>query len=387
MSLISKVRSVFSKKDIGLTSKEDRIFWKGFGAYGHREFTQVAAALRAGFVLSGNMGMMPVRVDGDDELGARVENLLNKRPNDLLTGVEFRELLTLHAVYTGAGRALIIRKSGTGEPLELIPLSPNWTSSGWVYENGQYVLPINIEDEGISGSFTRNDILEVTGPRWEMIQAIPVTNSCRQVLGLSSALQNRQARLSDSNAPYGVIIAKHGTGNDAISRLKESWSKQFGKSGIAVVDFDSDFRQLMQTPQDQQLVETMKFQIEEISRVYGVHPYFLMQTGGSGAQGAVGDVMLFHHMTGIGPWATRWEAAIDRSFFDSANLSCRLDESELMRTTPDVRAEIYAKALGSGGNKPWMTENEVRTGKSPFTLPEHESGNELAHNTGVSNET
>ena len=380
MSVFSRALEVFRKKEVGLTSsKEDRIFWSGLGTYGHREFSQVSAALRAGFVLASGMGMMPVRLQNSsgDVQGGKIYDLL-KKPNDMQTGVEFRETLTLHAVFSGAGRAFI-RRRADGEPVEIFPLHPTWMPTGWTMLNGEYVLPVSIPGEGFLGNFTRRDILEITNPRWDMINGMNVTTTCRNVLGLSTRLQDRQSQLSDSNAPYGVITAKAGTSAGAIDKLKASWVKQFGRTGIAVVDFEADFTQLMQTPADQQLLETMQFQIEEVARVYGVHPYLLMQTKGSGAQGAVSDVLLFHQIHGIGPWVCRFEDALACSLLLGSGLTAEMDESQLMRTTPQERAEIYAKALGAGGNKPWMTENEVRAGKSPFRLPNHEEGERLAH--------
>ena len=130
--------------------------------------------------------------------------------------------------------------------------------------------------------------------------------------------------------------------------------------------------------------DTMKFQVEEIGRVYGVHPYYLGQTSGSGSQGAISDVMLYHQVVTMAPWIERWEAALRRSVLRDTGVRANFDENVLMRTTPQVRAEIYARALGSGGNNPWMTEDEVREGKSPFNL--NAKGDEYWQNQGAGNE-
>ncbi|MGB1215955.1 MAG: phage portal protein [Pikeienuella sp.] len=366
MNLIPKIFRPAEKKSAGITDKEDRIFYHGVGEFGSREFSSVAAALRAGFVISGGMGMLPLRVEGPD--ASDLVRLINDEPNDLMTGVEFKEMMTLHALYVGAGRAYI-RRNALGSPVELIPLAPDWCGP-WVFKDGEYVLPVSIEREGVYGDFKRDDILEITSPRWNMLSGLNVTSACGRVLGLTRRLQDRQAQFADTKAPYGVLFVKDGQGQESVKRLKRSWAEQFGKTGIAVVDMDGDFQQLVQSSSDQQLIETMKFQIEEIARMYGVHPYYLMQTAGSGAQGAVSDVMLFHQANTMAPWITRWEAGLRRSLFKGRRGVPNFDENALMRTTPQVRAEIYARALGSGGNKPWMTEDEVRKGESPFNLPE-----------------
>ncbi len=377
-NLINRVRG--KSHSIQAETKEDRIFWNSLGIYGHQEFSKVSAAVRAGFILANGMGMMPVNLldeSGQQVIDERLNRLLNKRPNDFMTAVELRETITLHAVFTGTGRAWI-RRNSRKQPIEIMPLHPLWMANGWVWKDGEYVLAVQIPNEEFAGYFKREDIIEITNPRWDMISGMNTTKSCASVLGLSTRMQDRQANLSKANAPYGIITAKEGTSDGAIKKLKSAWVSQFGTSGIAVVDFDAKFDQLMQSPADQQLLETMKFQVAEVARVYGVHPYFLMQTEGSGAQGAVSDVMLFHQVHGIGPWVGRYEAALGFSLLNGTNYTAEMDESALMRSTPEMRAEIYAKALGAGGNKPWMTENEVRQGKSPFRLAEHKQGDQLA---------
>ena len=373
MNIVQRAVSAFSKKSynpsVHPTTKEERIYWSGFGGFGSTEWRSVAAALRAGNVVASGMGSMPIEVDSPE-----IVKVLNDQPNELQTGAEFVEQLTLHAVFTGAGRAFVDRKAG--KVSGLYPMLPNWTASEWKWIDGEYRMPVHI-DRGHNkseflGNFKRDDILEVTSPRWDMTGSMSVTQNCSNVLGLSRSLQQRQARLSDTNAPYGILTAKEGTSQSAIDKLKQSWSGQFGKTGIAVVDFEAAFTQLMQNASDQQLLETVQFQIEEIARVYGVHPYMLFKLSGSGSQGAISDIMLFHQVFTMGPWIRRWESALKRSV--TKGRSVNFDESALLRTTPNAKAEIHARALGAGGNRPWLTPNEVR---KEWGVGAHPEGNDL----------
>lgn len=384
MSIIGKIRKIFEKKDHGLVSKEDRIFWAGLDLSAGK-WGRVAAAVRAGNVIASGMGMMPVLLDGKEN--SEADRLLNIEPCELLTAVEFREMLTMHAVFTGTGRALIRRSTTRGTPIEMIPLHPDHMLSEWQLIDGEYRLFVSIHEEGISGYFRRQDVLEITNPRWEMIKGLNVTHECRNVLGLAAQLQDRQAALSNKNSPYGVLTISGGGSKEAIRALKESWKSQFGQTGIAVIDMDARFDQMMQSAADQQLLETMEFQVTEIARMYGVHPYLLMQTKGSGAQGAVSDAMIFHQAYTMAPWVARWEAALVKSLFKDSDTRPKFDESVLMRTTPDQRAGMYAKALGAGGNRPWMTEDEVRAGKSPFRLDARGDDFWQARGKDVMNET
>ena len=69
----------------GIEDKEDRLFYEGVGEVGSRQFTSVAAALRAGFVIAGGMGLLPLKTEGEDKNTSRVLDLINTEPNEFMT--------------------------------------------------------------------------------------------------------------------------------------------------------------------------------------------------------------------------------------------------------------------------------------------------------------
>lgn len=175
MSLLSKIIKPFGRKGYDPSqapqTKEERIYYQGMGAYGVRKASQIAAALRAGNVIASGMGSMPIQTKD-----TYLDNLLNLTPNELQTGVEFVEMMTMHAVFTGVGRAFV-EKSG-GRVRRLLPLLPEWCGAGWEWSEieEQYVLPVHVHNRGQSreflGYFTRDRILEVNSPRWDIVRPL-----------------------------------------------------------------------------------------------------------------------------------------------------------------------------------------------------------------------
>ena len=338
---------------------------------GHKSHMHVMAALRAGLVIAQGIGQMPLHVkhteirDGGifrrNAVDERVYKLLNRRPNSWMTSIELRESLTLHAVFTGAGRALVVRGTD-GRPLEILPLHPRWVNAYFDYEEDKYIYEVGVEEYGIHGRFTRDDIIEITNPRWDFVCGLDVTKQAATALGLASNLENRQSKLTEQNSPFGIISTENGQSNEAIAKLRESWVKQFGVgNGIGILDFNAKFHQMMGTAQDQQTIENRRFQVEEVARAYGVFPQMLM--AGENMNFASVDAFFLAHWTHtIMPWAERWEQALDRTFFDDegTKLSACFDEKTLLRTALRDKAEYLSRALGSGGNKPWITQNEAR---------------------------
>jgi phage portal protein BeeE len=78
-------------------------------------------------------------------------------------------------------------------------------------------------------------------------------------------------------------------------------------------------------------------------------------------------------------WTTMWEETIERDLLDpknptDANVYVMLDLRGLMRADSTGRANYYSRALGGGGNRAWMTVNEVRALEDLNPLP---GGDEL----------
>ncbi len=377
MGLFSRVLAPFQRKNTlsSYGTLDDAQFWTklshNYPEPGQSSYLHVMAALRAGMVIAQGVGQVGLHVKHEklvnnqlvrrDAIEDRSYALLNRRPNDWMTSVELREALTLHAVFTGAGRA-IIRRGVDGRPLEILPLHPRWVDAYHDETTGEFIYRVGVSEYGIYGTYSRDDIIEVTNPRWDFVSGLDVTRHASQALGLSSSLETRQARTSQKNAPYGIISSESNLSEDRVKKLKAGWVKQFGEgNGVGILDFSAKFQQMMGTAQDQQIVENRKFQVEEVARAYGVFPQMLMASDTTTTFASAESFFNAHLVHTMQPWFNRWEQAIDRALFDkSRNLRAQFDERELIRMSPSDRAEYLSRALGSGGNAPWYTQNEAR---------------------------
>lgn len=377
MSLMQRVLAPFQRKNqlSQYGNLQESQFWTQLSTNhpwpGAGDHFSVMAALRAGMVIAQGIGQMPLHVkrtklvDGkvfrSNAVDQRAYKLLNKRPNDWMTSIELREALTLHAVFTGAGRAFI-RRGVDGRPLELLPLHPRWVNAYHDETAREFVYEIGVAEYGIYGRFTRDDILEISNPRWDFVQGLDITRKAAAALGLSQNLEARQSKLTEKNSPYGIISSDTANSTERVNKLKSSWVNQFGEgNGIGIIDFEAKFQQMMGTPQDQQTIENRKFQIEEVARAFGVFPALLMHSDKTSTFASAESFFQAHLVHTLGPWVARWEQALDRTLFDgSTTLSADFDERALARMTPSDQMEWVARALGSGGNKPVLTQNEAR---------------------------
>lgn len=374
-SLLKSITAPFRRKSVQYGTLEDYQFWTQLSTNhpypGPSNFFGVMAALRAGTAIAQGVGQVDLhvkheRVQGDhvirrNAVEDRTYRLLNRRPNDWMTSVELREALTMHAVFAGAGRAFV-RRGSDGRPLEILPLHPRWVNAYHDQTAREFVYEIGVAEYGIYGKFGRDDIIEITNPRWDFVHGLDVTRSAAAALGLSKDLEGRQAKLAAGNAPYGIISADQGQAPERMALLKKAWADQFGEgNGIGIIDFAAQFQQMAGSPQDQQSIENRKFQIEEIARAYGVFPQMLMHSDKTSTFASAESFFNAHLVHTMQPWFTRWEQALDRTLFDqSRHLRAEFNERALIRMSPSDRAEYLSRALGAGGSAPWMTQNEAR---------------------------
>lgn len=394
MGMLNKVLAPFIEREVKnrlseYGTLEDAQFWTKLSVNhpypGAGNFMRVMAALRAGMVIAQGIGQMPLHVRKTEVIDNKVYRrnavdersyrLLNRRPNSWMTSIEWREAMTLIAVFRGVARSLVVRAPSDGRPLEILPLHPTWVTAGFNPQTGQYEYKVAVNEYGISGVFTRDDIIEISNPRWDFVSGLDVTRYASSVLGLAEDLEARQANMSKRNAPYGIISTEEGRSKESISKLKSAWEKQFGSGhGIAIIDFAAKFQQMMSSAQDQQQIENRKFQIEEVARAYGVFPQMLMASD-TPTYASAESFFLAHWTHTISPWTERWEQGIDRALFDdSSDLSANFDKKVLLTTDLKSRADYLSRALGSGGGKPWMTQNEARAWEE---LDPHPDGDDL----------
>ncbi len=130
-------------------------------------------------------------------------------------------------------------------------------------------------------------------------------------------------------------------------------------SRLYVLEANMKYEQLSMSPEDQQLLETRKFTVEEICRWFDVPPVMVhhsnVSTWGSGIEQIVDG---FYKLT-IRPMLVNIEQATRKRVLTAkqrSNMSAEFALDALLRGSPTQRAELYSKNVQNG----IMTRNECR---------------------------
>jgi HK97 family phage portal protein len=161
-------------------------------------------------------------------------------------------------------------------------------------------------------------------------------------------------------APSGVL--EHpGTIKDP-SRVREAWQSQFGGSSnsgkVAVLEEGMKYTPISISPEQAQFLETRKFQINEIARIFRVPPHMVGDLEKSSFSNIEQQSLEFVKYT-LDPWVIRWEQSIQRTLLSTEEKKkyfVKFNVEGLLRGDYASRMQGYATARQNG----WMSANDIR---------------------------
>ena len=326
---------------------------------------RVAAAQACLALIANDVAALPLKVKRQS--GDRLEDatdrpeysLLLRKPNDLHTGFEFRQMMTAQAVLRGNAYAYISR-AANNRITELWPLMASEVS---VTRRG-YDLEYTVAayDGQLSGTFTKRNILHLRGLMWDGKGGLDRILTARDSIGLASAAEGTQAKAFKNGARMpgywttDVPLKPEQVDRIAAQLLAATTGENQYKS--PVLDAGMKFNQAGMNFDDAQLVETRKQQILEVCAHFNVVPAVLGLDDKTQAFTSVEAMMRWHLQHTLRPWLTAWEQAIDRDVLDGAAgpLIAKFDTSDMEKASTAERAQSYRDLVELG----IMTRNEAR---------------------------
>lgn len=335
---------------------------------------QVAAVFCAVRAIAEGIASMPIDLKEDtygaDELKhTRVlrnhwgHKLLNDRPNAWMTSFEFREWMTMQAALGKAGLCVKNQKEGEERVRELIPVPLGAWS---VEQNSAAGLTYRVTFiDGTHKVFSEKQVLVLRGPSLNGYEGLSAVKQAGDAIALSMVTESQQKSFVSGGAkPSGILSFEKELTPETRERLRKTWAAKFGpggQGGIAVLDGAAKFQSMTMTSVDAQLLETRRFQIEEIARAFRVQPLMIMQSDKAATFASAEQMFRTHVTHTLMPWVRRWEDVLRRDILNHATgLYFDFDESSLLRGDHKDQGEYNTKALGSGGQPGWLTPNEIR---------------------------
>ncbi|MBQ1617758.1 MAG: phage portal protein, partial [Ruminococcus sp.] len=277
----------------------------------------------------------------------------------------FRETLMTHLLLWGNAYAQIIR-NGKGEIMALYPLMPNKMSVDRD-ENGQLYYTYTRSSEEAKTSETGRvillpkDVLHIPGLGFDGLVGYSPIAMAKNAIGLAIATEEYGAKFfANGAAPSGVL--EHPSTLKNPEKLREAWQSQFGGSQnsnrIAVLEEGLKYTPISISPEQAQFLETRKFQINEIARIFRVPPHMVGDLEKSSFSNIEQQSLEFVKYT-LDPWVVRWEQNLQRILLnpdEKKDYFFKFNVDGLLRGDYASRMTGYATARQNG----WMSANDIR---------------------------
>ena len=355
------------------------------------QMTAVYACVR---ILSESIAGLPVhlykyREDGSKEKAVDhpLYRILHDEPNPEMTSFVFRETLMTHLLLWGNAYAQIIR-NGKGQVLGLYPLMPNRMTvdrdeKGHLY----YSYLVSDSDAPTMKSGTvilkPTDVLHIPGLGFDGLVGYSPIAMAKNAIGMAIACEEYGAKFFANGATPGGILEHPGTVKDP-AKVRDSWNEAFGGSRnsnkVAVLEEGMKYTPISISPEQAQFLETRKFQIDEIARIFRVPPHMVGDLEKSSFSNIEQQSLEFVKYT-LEPWIVRWEQSINRVLLtesEKAAYFVKFNVDGLLRGDYQSRMNGYATGISNG----FLSPNDIHRLENMDLIPAEDGGDDYYLNGG-----
>lgn len=286
-------------------------------------------------------------------------DLLHTQPNRFQTAIEFRQMLTAHALLRGNGLARFV-EGKRGFVDQMLPLHP---------DHVQYEY---LDDGSLRYKYTRpgkqpeylldDEVLHLKGMSFDGKVGVSVITYAREAMGLDLAAEAYGARFFANGAePRGVIQMQGKASKEAAKNVKESWQEAHSGANqhkVAVLEEGMEYKSVGLSNRDSQFLELRTFQAEDECRWFGVPNHMVNLTTKTTSWGSGIESLGIGFVTyTLLPWLKRWEQAITRDLI-LAPQTYFVEHvvAGLLRGDQKARYDAYKIATSIGV----MSPNDVR---------------------------
>lgn len=345
--------------------------------------TAVYACVR---ILAEAIASLPIHVykhtdEGkEQDVNHQLYYLLHDEPNPDMTSFVFRETLMSHLLIWGNAYAQIIR-DGRGQVLALYPLLPDRVSVKrddkgelyYVYQRSEEDNS-NFKDKG-NIILKKSEVLHVPGLGFDGLIGYSPIAMAKNAVGMTLATEEYGASFFANGANPGGVLEHPGILKDP-SKVRESWNQVYQGTNnshkVAVLEEGMSYKTIGIPPNEAQFLETRKFQINEIARLYRIPPHMVGDLEKSSFSNIEQQSLEFVKYT-LDPWVVRFEQAFQKALLlpdEKKTYFIKFNVDGLLRGDYQSRMNGYAIGRQNG----WLSTNDIRRLEDMNPLSKEEGG-------------
>ena len=219
------------------------------------------------------------------------------------------------------------------------------------------------------------DVLHIPGLGFDGLIGYSPIAMARNAVGMTLACEEYGASFFANGARPGGVLQHPGVLTDP-AKLRESWQAVYGGAAntgkVAVLEEGMTYQQIGIPPEEAQFLETRKFQVDEIARLYRIPPHMVGDLDKSSFSNIEQQSLEFVKYT-LNPWVVRWEQALQKSLLlpeERKRYFIRFNVDGLLRGDYQSRMQGYAVGRQNG----WLSANDIREMEDMNPIPAEEGG-------------
>jgi len=349
-----------------------------------RTAMQTSAVYACVRVLSESLAGLPLHVydrkaDGGKvlKLNHPLYQLLHDEPNSEMTSFVFRETLMSHLLLFGNAYAQIVR-NGRGYPIALYPLLPDRVS---VERNPKGEIIYTYHSYKGEVKLRKGELLHIPGLGFDGLIGYSPIHMAKDAIGMTLAAEEYGSKFFANGATPGGILEHPNTIKD-IQRVKDGWNAEYRGAGnankVAILEEGMTFKPITISPDQAQFLESRKFQIAEIARIFRVPLHMIGDLDKSSFSNITQQSLEFVMYT-LNPWVRRWEDSLQSALLlpsEKNRIIIRFNVDGLLRGDYKSRMDGYAVGRQNG----WLSANDIRALEKMNLIPAEEGGDLLLVN-------
>ncbi len=286
---------------------------------------------------------------------------LFRRPNNWQTWFEFVGYVVSSICLRG-NAFIVVERDQDANPIELVPISPDRCTI-MLTETGELWYRVNSRRLGYGILIQPDDMMHVKNVSLDGYVGVSPIAIAQDVIGLALATQQHGGILFRQGGQIGGVISHPGKlSKEAGDRVANSWRETHAgvqnAHKVAILEEGMSFEKIAMTNEDSQFLETRRFQVVDICRLYGVPPHRL----GELDKATLNNIEQQNQQyvdSALKPTARSLEQLFDHHLlFDEERgpLECKFDFDEMTRGDLLTRYQAYQIGTLNG----WLNRNQVR---------------------------
>jgi HK97 family phage portal protein len=311
-------------------------------------------------VIAETAAMLPLCVYRKLPDGSRIEApdhpvalLFSGDPNERQTATEFIEMLTAHCLLRGNAYAQIVRDN-RGAVAGLVPYHPDRVSIVFIQSTGRYAYDVSLPTGG-TVRLLPEEMFHLKDRTDDGVIGKSRLARARETFGNAIATERyASSTFKNGAAMSGILSHPEAIGEDAATRLQKSFKQTYSgadKAGeVAVLEEGLKWQQISVSPDDAQMLESRKFGVENLARIFRVPPP-IIGTYEGGNYSSIAEIGRWFYSQTMMPWLNKWERLIEHSLFSTiarANFEVEFDCDLLLRGDMLARFQAYRIAREIG---------------------------------------